>query len=301
MAELKLGKHCGRKGCNQLDFLPFECAYCKGIFCLDHRAEKNHDCSTDISSKNIMPECPICGKKVKVTASQSPDNVVNAHIASGCQADLFDEAEAERREKVKQKKACSLPGCKNPQDYDTVICVRCKMQYCLSHRLPIDHKCDQVIASAPKVNKSASALLQKLRADPDRKKREMEKARAKVKKAAESKKVDVGLLDPIGDGSIKDEDKFWVEAEYPRSYISKKTKIRSVWLNKKWTIGKAIDNICKHLEIENRNNELGAKKLILIGKRNGAEFPSDISLELLNPELVSGDSIQLIYIENVKA
>ncbi|XP_033626264.1 AN1-type zinc finger protein 1-like [Asterias rubens] len=45
MAEVDIGKHCSVKTCKQLDFLPFQCSACSGIFCLDHRSLDNHNCS----------------------------------------------------------------------------------------------------------------------------------------------------------------------------------------------------------------------------------------------------------------
>ncbi|CAM9205804.1 unnamed protein product [Discosporangium mesarthrocarpum] len=35
---------CSREGCSRHDFLPFVCAACGGIFCLDHRSIRAHDC-----------------------------------------------------------------------------------------------------------------------------------------------------------------------------------------------------------------------------------------------------------------
>lgn len=45
MAELDLGQHCSFYGCNQLDFLPFECDGCSRIYCLDHRGRTAHGCA----------------------------------------------------------------------------------------------------------------------------------------------------------------------------------------------------------------------------------------------------------------
>lgn len=49
MAELDIGQHCSLDGCNQLDFLPFECDACLRIYCLDHRGRTAHGC-TDVGS-----------------------------------------------------------------------------------------------------------------------------------------------------------------------------------------------------------------------------------------------------------
>ncbi|XP_038050391.1 AN1-type zinc finger protein 1-like [Patiria miniata] len=70
MAELDIGKHCSVKSCKQLDFLPFQCNGCSGIFCLDHRSFDAHCCSQanithdhkDLDAPTSygcsFPECP---------------------------------------------------------------------------------------------------------------------------------------------------------------------------------------------------------------------------------------------------
>jgi hypothetical protein len=46
MAELpSLGKHCSSPDCNQLDFLPLDCAHCKEIFCKEHFPANAHGCT----------------------------------------------------------------------------------------------------------------------------------------------------------------------------------------------------------------------------------------------------------------
>nr|XP_033789843.1 AN1-type zinc finger protein 1 isoform X2 [Geotrypetes seraphini]XP_033789844.1 AN1-type zinc finger protein 1 isoform X3 [Geotrypetes seraphini] len=51
MAELDVGQHCGVKHCGQLDFLPFVCSYCSGVYCLEHRSRASHGCLQD-STRN---------------------------------------------------------------------------------------------------------------------------------------------------------------------------------------------------------------------------------------------------------
>lgn len=53
MAELELGQHCSFSGCNQLDFLPFECNGCSRIYCLHHRGRTAHGC-TDEDTMKVM-------------------------------------------------------------------------------------------------------------------------------------------------------------------------------------------------------------------------------------------------------
>ncbi|XP_042202809.1 AN1-type zinc finger protein 1 [Callorhinchus milii] len=45
MAELSVGQRCQERSCGRLDFLPFICDGCSGIFCLEHRSKDAHVCS----------------------------------------------------------------------------------------------------------------------------------------------------------------------------------------------------------------------------------------------------------------
>ncbi|XP_066288964.1 AN1-type zinc finger protein 1-like [Branchiostoma lanceolatum] len=62
MAELpELGQQCSVTSCKQLDFLPFKCDACSGIFCKEHRSRERHTCT----------ECNIQQAKVEVTSPKS--------------------------------------------------------------------------------------------------------------------------------------------------------------------------------------------------------------------------------------
>jgi len=104
-----------------------------------------------------------------------------------------------------------------------------------------------------------------------------------------------------GSDEIKPEDRFYFEIEYPKQYDSTKIRTKAIWVHKSWTVGKAIDEICEVLSIENRNNDPTAKKLEMSSRRTSAHFPNDISLSLLYPELTNGDPIRLSYGTSVSA
>lgn len=82
-----------------------------------------------------MPVCPLCNKPIPVTRGQLPDIAVGAHIDSDCQSDP-----AKSRRKVFTNK-CSMKGCKQ-KEIVRVVCNECKLNYCLKHRHPTDHKCE---------------------------------------------------------------------------------------------------------------------------------------------------------------
>ncbi|XP_056290520.1 AN1-type zinc finger protein 1 [Pseudoliparis swirei] len=84
MAEIDIGKHCQIGSCSQIDFLPFVCELCRGVFCLEHRSREAHSCAKepvkrvaqtgggstsypcsfqDCKGKELLPViCPQCDK-----------------------------------------------------------------------------------------------------------------------------------------------------------------------------------------------------------------------------------------------
>jgi len=101
----ELGNHCSVPTCHQLDFLPFTCKYCNQIYCLTHRTGESHDC-----------------KEYQKAAS------ANVYVASTS---------------VPSSNKCELRGCK-ARDGLAIACKTCRHQYCVRHRFPSDHKCDEV-------------------------------------------------------------------------------------------------------------------------------------------------------------
>ncbi|KAI1287477.1 Zinc finger AN1 and C2H2 domain-containing stress-associated protein 13 [Halotydeus destructor] len=73
MAEFpELGEAC--KVCNNLDFLPFICVYCREILCKEHREVLSHNCpkyeetNVNINEKpnsSAYEKCSFCAAKVK--------------------------------------------------------------------------------------------------------------------------------------------------------------------------------------------------------------------------------------------
>lgn len=72
--------------------------------------------------------CPMCNKPVVGLPNQSPDVVIDAHIARG---------ECHKPKDVHQ---CIAPGCKNKILVE-YRCEVCKQMVCMSHRFPEQHKC----------------------------------------------------------------------------------------------------------------------------------------------------------------
>ncbi|RMC18632.1 hypothetical protein DUI87_04528 [Hirundo rustica rustica] len=129
-----LGAHCSWSACQRLDFLPLKCDACEQIFCTDHIAYAQHDCTSAYKKDVQVPVCPLCNTPVPVRREEMPDIVVGEHIDRDCKSDP-----AQRKRKIFTNK-CLKPGCKQ-KEMMKVICDQCHKNYCLKHRHPLDHDC----------------------------------------------------------------------------------------------------------------------------------------------------------------
>ncbi|KAF9108350.1 zinc finger, AN1-type domain [Mortierella sp. AM989] len=132
-----VGKHCSDATCSQLDFLPFTCQYCKLIYCQDHWGLENHTCSNkDAASQQDqrVPICPLCDKPVPVKKGENPNLRMEQHIAAGCPEP------ATTTSKPIYTNSCNAKACKN-RSAIPIVCQRCRLNYCLKHRLEGDHSC----------------------------------------------------------------------------------------------------------------------------------------------------------------
>jgi len=151
MEFFNLGERCDLEGCRQLDFLPFKCEGCHHSYCLEHRTAAGHHCSTPPAIRKDTPataqvaSCPVCDVVVVLSASESQTITLDAkmddHLNKGCKA------EAQRRKAEKQKKACSHDKCKKV-DLVPTQCKGCLKTFCLKHRFPHDHQCQNLVAPA---------------------------------------------------------------------------------------------------------------------------------------------------------
>jgi len=110
-----LGSHCSNPSCKQLDFLPFKCDACGLQFCLEHRTYENHHCAV-FQDHNITDICSEC--KLELDPNQE-------HICKG---------------KKKRSNKCQKPKCKKIE-LIPIFCAQCNKQFCIQHRLEVDHDC----------------------------------------------------------------------------------------------------------------------------------------------------------------
>ncbi|RWS23933.1 AN1-type zinc finger protein 2A-like protein [Leptotrombidium deliense] len=131
-----LGEHCSVSSCKQLDFLPFKCDACNQIYCKKHYFYTSHDCKEAHSKNKLVPTCPLCNEPVPCKRNETVDFAVSRHIDEECS----DDRAKKKRDSVYSNK-CSLRGCKQKEAIP-IICDCCRRNYCLKHRHPSDHKCE---------------------------------------------------------------------------------------------------------------------------------------------------------------
>ncbi|XP_065697577.1 AN1-type zinc finger protein 2B isoform X1 [Patagioenas fasciata] len=148
-----LGAHCSWPACQRLDFLPLKCDACERIFCTDHIAYAQHNCTSAYKKDVQVPVCPLCNTPVPVRRGEMPDVVVGEHIDRDCKSDP-----AQRKRKIFTNK-CLKPGCKQ-KEMMKVICDQCHQNYCLKHRHPLDHNCSGVGRPLSKAGHAAVARAQ---------------------------------------------------------------------------------------------------------------------------------------------
>ncbi|KAF9430414.1 zinc finger, AN1-type domain [Podila epigama] len=132
-----IGKHCSDATCSQLDFLPFTCPYCKQIFCQDHWRLEGHVCPKKDEATlqdQRVPICPLCDKPVPIKKGENPNLRMEQHISAGCPEP------ATTTSKPIYTNSCNAKGCKN-RSAIPIVCQKCRLNYCLKHRLEGDHAC----------------------------------------------------------------------------------------------------------------------------------------------------------------
>ena len=103
--DINIGNHCEHSSCNTLDFLPFKCDFCKKYFCEYHAPAHVHSCNEYLEFLD------------------------NSIIKS-------------TEDRNKYTKCCAMPNCIVTGISNIVRCSKCNKNYCLSHRFPDIHSCE---------------------------------------------------------------------------------------------------------------------------------------------------------------
>jgi len=288
----EVGEHCALADCSKLDFLPFKCVHCASIFCADHRRPQDHRC-------------------------------VKAEAAEAERA----EAEAERRTSAAENGgnvsfSCSFvkAGCKQ-RELTAVVCPKCGLTFCLSHRHPPDHDCAVYQEEERLKREKQKSTLTPSAARLNQRPLRGAKARQTAAKVALMKMK----LHAVGDKAIPQTERvyFWLAlprkdfqsveggigggggggaaAEQPSSVVDpSKPKDSPMFFCSKWSLGRAIDFAASHMRLRNANNVAVAPKLRLFRHEDGAPL-RDLGKtwqEVVDENVVfSGSPLVLEYVD----
>ena len=139
-----MGIHCAEQTCHQLDFLPFTCNLCHNTFCIEHRSYKEHKCTEAYRKDKLVPTCPLCGQALPVSKGMDADQRVNKHIEMECKS--------ENKVRTKSNALCNFSSCK-VRELVPVICENCHLHFCLNHRFPDQHNCQQAQRREPRTKR----------------------------------------------------------------------------------------------------------------------------------------------------
>jgi len=328
------GSHCSL--CRQFDTLAKACEWCGGIFCKSHFMPNEHDCPANpLQDKNVFPICPICNKKIKIESGVNPNDRVSAHIDSGCTKFIFKK---ERKrpchvEGCKAKKApvqcqkCRYRFCvkhRFPDEHNCLLLPGNNPSRSNGGSHPLLAKLN-FLGSSKKSNpkpkpKAAPAPSVKQKARSERKQKKMLNiARMRMKSVAkafsfgsskESKtkeseiqqenvlEAEIVRMKSVakGNSNIEMEDRFYMEIFF--SSDMKKDPL-TMFFNRRHTCGKVLDMICKERKIICKNHIPDARRMVIFNQRTQGILPFDCALRLLEPQLMSGDTVSLLYEDEV--
>lgn len=143
-----LGMHCAEATCHQLDFLPFTCAACKEIFCLDHRTYKGHNCPKGDWKGATVTICPACTKAVR-TDGGDEGAALKRHSA---------DCNPSHSRRALKKAVCPVKGCSQKMTISNrVTCRDCFQDTCLRHRFVADHRCPVLEINKPSIEAKRSS------------------------------------------------------------------------------------------------------------------------------------------------
>lgn len=168
-----IGERCHLSACHREDFLPFRCPDCHHQFCSNHYKTADHKCAS-ASATFLVPLCPLCHEPPKNwKRDEDPNIAMNLHLSPNpmtgkieCQAvdvqGIVREDAKGRRPRQKKDNECRERKCRKLMIVP-ITCPSCRLQFCPSHRAPIQHACPSTqVKAAPVASSNAKNASSKL-------------------------------------------------------------------------------------------------------------------------------------------
>ncbi|RUS21657.1 hypothetical protein BC937DRAFT_91929 [Endogone sp. FLAS-F59071] len=292
----QLGTNCAQLSCNQLGILyRFAHCNLAALLVLTFRlilhlqetsspssagfASKpfDHQCERWEQANKQLQKCPTCSSLIFIpehlgTETISPKETLDLHLASGCQNYVF--SPSTKIEPVR----CHIVGCGDVEKYvGGVKCEGCRETFCLKfelnlifhsshfsdassrHRSPLVHSCTSLDLLEEKKQRRRQAAQEVLdknffkKTGADEAKVKPVAAPRPIKKGSRTVEVMKMKAKAQGDASIPQASRLYLRVHYPaEAGLESKT----IFLDKTWTVGKALDKIANTGRIQNMNNRV---------------------------------------------
>lgn len=126
------GEMCMMRGCTQQDLLPSRCGKCRRVYCTAHLPYGAHKCAAHTDATVLL--CPLCNGVVPQRAGEDPNIAVTRHMDAGCRDQPLPSTTGPTHQ-------CSFGTCGKVQPV-RMLCDRCGRNFCVSHRMPTQHRCE---------------------------------------------------------------------------------------------------------------------------------------------------------------
>lgn len=172
-----------------------------------------------------------------------------------------------------------------------VVCEKCHLNFCLSHRHPQEHKCTKLEVKEEKCQ-TALHVQKILESKPS--KQDGKKPKKASKTAAKVALMKMKMK-ATGEKGIPEPEKV-----YMLIYLPKELSLaaKPMYFSKTWSFGRCIDFVASSVQMKNENNTGSEKKLRLFNHESGQLLPMEKTLDsLLSEEVIfSGSSVILEYV-----
>ncbi|KAG2218404.1 hypothetical protein INT45_011592 [Circinella minor] len=241
-----VGKHCSLSNCQTLDFLPITCPFCQKTFCGPHGLPKDHDCSEWSQVDRRVVQCNTCQNMVLVPEKSNVEQALKDHICKPL-------------EQTKKKK-CGVTGCREFEQHKIVLPVHCKgcdKEFCLKHRLKVDHGCPILEVDEKETRKQAAQEKLSKTFTPLKTTTISSTSSKKITKPIGKKNIMVELMKmkskAKGSSSIPLSARIYLNVEFPKECNRSN---QPMFFDKTIRVGRMLDTIADSCNVKNDNNKI---------------------------------------------
>eukprot|EP01129_Flabellula_baltica_P010287 TRINITY_DN432_c0_g1_i2.p1 TRINITY_DN432_c0_g1~~TRINITY_DN432_c0_g1_i2.p1 ORF type:complete len:202 (-),score=42.93 TRINITY_DN432_c0_g1_i2:77-682(-) len=168
-------------------------------------------------------------------------------------------------------------------------CAFCEVHYCMSHLQPRDHDCPNDVSTVTNREEEKSVISSLIS--------EAKKRFQSITGGNSNKKKKTRRAPPVGDNSVRRENRLILEVVYPLSDGEKTVEPILMFFDRQKRVGQILDEIARHGGIRNINNTSSNQKLYLISLKTGE--PLVPRMKLQETDLEEYDAILLERLDKI--